>query len=142
MTASFHETYRREPVEQATSDRSVGLVFAGFFAVIGLVPLLSGGSPHLWFLSIAGAFAVVALVRPGLLRPLNRAWFKLGLALHAVVTPLVMAIVFYTTVTPTAFVRRLMRKDSLGLRFDRDAASYWIRRVPPGPPPETMKNQF
>lgn len=142
MTTSFHETYRREPVEHATSDRSVGVVFAAFFAVIGLVPLLGGGPPRLWLLSIAGAFAVVAVVRPALLRPLNRAWFKLGLWLHAVVTPLVMAIVFYTTVTPTALVRRLMRKDSLGLKFDRDAASYWIERVPPGPPPETMKNQF
>jgi hypothetical protein len=142
MTSSFHETYRGEAVEHVTSDRGVGLVFAGFFAVVGLFPVLFGGSPRLWCLAVAAAFAVVALARPRLLRPFNRAWFKFGLLLHAVVTPAVMAIVFYTTVTPTALVRRMLGKDSLGLKFDRDAASYWVERVPPGPPPETMKNQF
>jgi hypothetical protein len=142
MTSSFHETYRSEAVEHATSDRGVGLVFAGFFALIGLLPVFGGGWPRLWPLVLAGVFAIVALAWPRLLRPLNRAWFKVGLALHAVVTPVVMAIVFYSTVTPTAVVRRMLGKDPLGLRFDRDAESYWIERVPPGPRPETMKHQF
>ena len=65
-----------------------------------------------------------------------------GLLLQRVVNPIVMALLFYGTVLPTGLIMRMMGKDLLRLKRQPDAASYWIARVPPGPSPETMKDQF
>jgi hypothetical protein len=83
------------------------------------------------------------VLRPAVLGPLNRWWLQLGLLLQQrLVTPVIMALLFFGTVTPIALVLRLLGKDLLRLRLDREADSYWIERRPPGPAPDTMRNQF
>ena len=77
-----------------------------------------------------------------MLRPLNIAWTRFGLLLHAVVNPVVMALLFYGTVLPTGLVMRALGRDLLRLRRDPAAESYWIARQPPGPAPDTFKDQF
>ena len=97
----------------------------------------AGGAIRLWALIAAGVFAAAGLFAPALLRPLNRVWFLFGMILHKVVNPLVMGLLFYATITPMAFVMRLMGKDPLRRRFDPEAKSYWIERRPAGPEPPT-----
>ena len=141
--AVFHEEYRREEDGKRPSERSFGLT-------LGILALLVAGV-MLWrqrlvcavALGAVGALLVLlALVVPAVLRPLNRLWTRFGLLLHAIVTPVVMALLFYLTVTPIGLVMRLLGKDPVRLKFDRAAATYWIVRQPPGPPPETMRRQF
>ncbi len=139
---SAHEDLKRESEVKESSDRSFGVVFAAVFALIGLWPLLGGGGARWWALAAAVAFAVVALAAPRLLRIPNALWQKLGRALNRVVSPLVIGLVFFTAVVPTGLLMRLFGKDPLRLRFDREATSYWIERRPPGPPGDTMPNQF
>ena len=139
---AFHEDLTRGAKAKAGSERSFGIVFAVVFLVIGLIPLVGGGDLRIWSLAAAGAFLAVAAVKPSLLGPFNRLWFRLGTALHRVVTPAVMGLIFYLTVTPTALIMRLAGKDPLRLRFDAKAKSYWIERRPPGPDPHTMRNQY
>ena len=124
------------------SNRSFGFVFSVLFALVGLVPLVRGRPVRDWALVVAGAFFLVALARPRGLAPLNRLWLGVGLLLHACISPIIMGLVFYTTVTPIGLVRRLLGQDPLRLRFDRDALTYWIERHPPGPAPDTMPRQF
>ncbi len=141
-TASLHEDLtRRHEVRQA-SERSFGVVFAVAFAVIAAFPLLDGGGVRVWALVVAAVFLVVSLARPSLLRPLNWAWLKLGAGLHRVVSPLILGIMFYLVITPTALVMRLFGKGTLNLRFQPGAETYWVERDPPGPAPETMRDQF
>lgn len=141
--ASFHEEYRREEDGKRPSERSFGLTLG--------IPVLLVAGLMLWRQRLVWAVALVAvgalpvllaLAAPALLRPLNRLWTRVGLLLHAIVTPLVMALLFYLTVTPVGLVMRLLGKDPARLKFDRAAATYWIARQPPGPPPETMRRQF
>ena len=139
---AFHEDFGRERDVKVGSERAFGLVFAGVFTLIALWPLWGGANARLWALIVAAALAVAAAVVPRALRPLNVLWFRFGMLLHKVVTPAVMGLLFYATVTPTAMLMRLCRKDPLRLHFDRSAKSYWIERVPPGPAPETMRHQF
>jgi hypothetical protein len=82
------------------------------------------------------------LVRPGLLAGLNRQWTKLGVLLGKVVSPIALGLLFYCAIAPLGIVMRLAGKDPLRLKFDRAAESYWIRREPPGPAPDSMTNQF
>ena len=138
----IHERLNRDEAPAGGSDRGFGIVFALVFVAIGLFPLLDGGPPRGWALGVTGAFLAVALVRPALLAPFNRVWFKFGLLLQRVVDPLVMAVIYFAVVTPTGLVMRAAGKDSLRLRYDPDAESYWIHRDPPGSERESMKNQF
>ena len=124
------------------SARGFGFLFAGLSAAIGATVWIERDTVVVWPFAVSGAFAAAALFRPALLGPLNRAWFRLGLLLSRIVSPVVLAVLFYAVVTPTGLVMRLLGKDPLRLRFDRQAESYWIRRTPPGPTPESMKNQF
>ena len=137
-----HERLTGGEAVEGGSERGFGIVFAVLFVAIGLFPLLGGGPPRGWAFGVAGAFLAVALVRPALLAPLNRIWFKFGLLLQRVVNPLVMAVIYFAVVTPTGLVMRALGKDPLHLRYDPDARSYWIPRDPPGPERESMKNQF
>ncbi|MEE8393802.1 MAG: SxtJ family membrane protein [Rhodospirillales bacterium] len=140
--ASVHEDYGRKDEVKAGSERSLGLVFAAVFAIIGLFPLWDGGPLRIWGLVVGAVFVFLGLAAPGTLKPLNQIWFRFGLLLHKVVSPLVMGLLFFTTITPFAVVMKIMGKDSLKLKFDRKAESYWIERHPPGPDPKSMTNQF
>ena len=124
------------------SDRSFGLVFAAVFTIVALFPLKDGGEPRLWAAVIAGLFLLVSFVYPKALKPLNKLWFLVGMALHHVVTPLVMGLLFFVTVTPIALIMRARGKDPLRLARDDACASYWIIRTPPGPAPDSMRRQF
>jgi len=124
------------------SERGFAVVFTVVFVLVGLWPLLSGGPARTWALLIAAAFLLAGFAAPGILAPLNRLWFRFGMALGRIVSPIVMGIIFFGTVMPTGLLMRLFRKDVLRLRFDPAAESYWIPRDPPGPSAESLKQQF
>ena len=137
-----HEDLSREERVEGSTDRAFGLVFAAVFAVIGAWPLLSSAPVRWWALAAAGLFALAALVFPSLLSPLNRAWTRLGLLLGKVFGPVALGVLFYLVFSPTGILMRLAGKDPLRLRRNAAAGSYWIGRQPPGPPPDSMTNQF
>ncbi|MEE2760611.1 MAG: SxtJ family membrane protein [Pseudomonadota bacterium] len=138
----FHENLNRAQIIETGSNRAFGLVFTVVFLVLALLPLIGGGT-LIWSLAaIATFFLLAALLTPHLLAPLNKAWQKFGLALHTIINPLVMGILFYVTVTPTGLIMRALGKVPLHLNFNPDAESYWIERNPPGPEPGSMNRQF
>ncbi len=124
------------------SERSFGFVFAGFFALISGLAWWNASSLLIYWLAVSVSFLAVTLIAPRLLAPLNRLWFKFGMLLNAIVSPIIMGLLFYFTVTPTGWLMRLFGARPLNLKFDPAAQSYWIRRDPPGPPPASLKNQF
>ena len=138
---SSHEPLRVHRKVRPTSDRWFGLVIAAAFILVGLLPLLRGGEVRWWAAVVAAAFAAVALIRPVLLGPANRRWFALGKLLHAVVSPVLMALLFFGAVTPVALMMRRFGKDPLRLERE-ERESYWIARDPPGPKAGTMSKQF
>jgi hypothetical protein len=138
----MHEDLHREEKIKGSSDRSFGIVFAVVFALIAGWPLLYGGELRLWSLAVAFAFARVAWLRPALLAGPNRWWMKFGLLLGMVVSPIALGILFFAVLVPIGFLMRATGKDPLRLKREAGAESYWIPRAPPGPPPDSMKNQF
>jgi hypothetical protein len=137
-----HEDLNREQAVESSSDRAFGLVFAAVFLVVAAWPLLGREPPRWWALVLSAAFALVAVVRPVVLAGLNRLWTRLGILLGRVVSPIALGILFYGVLTPLGALLRLTGKDPLRLKRDPEASSYWIPRQPPGPPPDSMTNQF
>tara|TARA_B100001540_G_C15359707_1_gene440684 strand:- start:102 stop:518 length:417 start_codon:yes stop_codon:yes gene_type:complete len=138
----MHESLKDKDEVQVGSEKSFGVVFAVVFAIIALWPLVHGLQVRWWALIIAVAFLAAGYFAQPLLKPLNLLWFKFGLLLYKVVNPVVMGLLYYTTIVPTGLAMRLCGKDPLNRAFDQEAKSYWIERDPPGPDPESMKNQF
>jgi hypothetical protein len=142
MKRSTHEVLSRDEKIVPGSDRSFGFAMAAASATVTSLNAWHTGQLWPWTGGLAGLFLAAALFRPSVLNPLNRVWLKFGLLLHKVVSPVAMALVFYGVVLPTGLVMRARGKDLLRLRRQPDADSYWIARQPPGPSPETMKDQF
>jgi hypothetical protein len=139
---STHEVFSRDEKIVAGSDRSFGLVMAAALAAVTVLNFRHAGRLWPWTGALAAMLLAAGLLRPAVLNPLNLIWLRFGMLLHRVINPLVMALLFYGTVWPTGAVMRLMGKDLLRLKRQPDADSYWIVRQPPGPSPETMKDQF
>ncbi len=142
MALNFYEDLRRSPGFRRSSDRNFGLVFAAVCGVLSLSPLRAGGHVRVTTFSVASVFLLVAVIRPALLRPLNRAWSILGLVMGRILNPVVTAVLFFLVFTPAGLISRLLGKDPLRLKPARKTDTYWIVRHPPGPEPETMSKQF
>ncbi len=142
LDRNTHERLSAAEDISGSSDRSFGIVMAVVFTIIGVWPLWSGGTARWWALIATAMFCSLAFLRPALLAPLNRLWFRFGLLLNKITSPLIMGLLFYGVMTPYAYILRWLGRDLLRLRFDPSAESYWIERKPPGPAPESIKRQF
>ena len=120
------------------SNRSFGIVFFIVFLIISIYPLLHGENIRVWSLIISIIFLILGLLNSKLLNPLNKIWFKLGLILGKIISPIVMGIIFFLVVTPIALFMRLLKKDLLNLKFNKKN-TYWIEK---SGPKSKMKNQF
>lgn len=130
MKGNSHESFESHVETKMGSERSFGFVVGGILLVIALWPLMGGEGPRLWALIPALPLIALAAIRPALLAPLNKLWFKLGLLLGRIANPIVLGIVYYLWITPIALIMRLMGKKFLALGFDPEAKSYWIIREP------------
>ena len=139
----MHEDIRREQEVKLPSDRSFGVVAGCFFILVAIVPALIKHHPiRLWALGVSACSFLLALVWPRALAPLNLLSFKVSRLLYRVVSPVALGVLFFVVVTPVGVLMRAFGKDPLRLRRDSRAESYWIPRAPPGPAPESMKQQF
>lgn len=127
---------------EAPSNRSFGWVFTTFFTLVGGYSLWRAGTAYPWMFGLAAVTAVVTMLSPGWLAPLNRIWMKFGELLHHVVSPVVLGVIFYGVFTPVAMVMRMAGRDSMKRRFDQGAKTYWVERDPPGPASDSFKDQF
>ena len=120
------------------SNRSFGIVFFVVFLLIALYPLISNGEIRIWSLIVSLIFLVLGLINSKFLNPLNKLWFKFGLFLGKIITPIIMGIIFFLVVTPIGLIMKVLRKDLLNLRYNKNK-TYWIEK---SGPKSKMKNQF
>ena len=120
------------------SNRSFGIVFFMVFIFIAIYPLTYYGEIRIWSLIISLIFLILALLNSKILTPFNKLWFKFGIFLGKIISPIIMGIIFFFVVTPIGFIMRLLSKDLLNLKYNNEN-SYWIKKTSPK---SKMKNQF
>jgi cytochrome c oxidase subunit IV len=122
-----------------STNRNFGLVFFIFFLIIGFWPLINMQEVRTWSLLLAIPFLILGLINSKLLTPLNLLWSRLGILLGSIIAPIVMAFVFFLVVTPTSFFMKLLGKDLLNKKYNKNEKSYWIKRKNLK---SSMRNQF
>ena len=120
------------------SNRSFGIVFFIVFILIAFYPLINQGEMRFWSVFISLLFLILGIINSKVLSPLNKVWFKFGIFLGKIISPIVMGLIFFLVVTPIAFLMRLLKRDILKLKFSKNN-SYWIEKKEPK---SKMKNQF
>ena len=122
-----------------SSNRSFGLVFFVVFLIIALWPLKSGEDFRLWSLTLSIIFLILGILNSKFLTPLNKLWIKFGFFLGAIVSPIVMGIVYFLVVTPIGLFMRLLGKDLLKKDKVKNVSTYWLKRDKQN---SRMKKQF
>ena len=122
-----------------SSNRSFGIVFFVVFLLLALYPLTYGGEIRIWSLILSIIFLILGLLNSKILAPLNKLWFKFGIFLSKIISPLIMGIIFFFVVTPIGLIMRIFGKDVLNLKLDKNKKTYWTlkKKIP-----SKMKDQF
>ena len=120
------------------SNKSFGVVFFIVFLIVGLVPLINEQEMKVWSLLVSLIFLILGLINSTILTPLNKIWFKFGMLLGKIVSPIIMGMIFFLVVTPIGILMKILKKDLLNLKYNNDQ-SYWIEK---NEPKSKMKNQF
>ncbi len=123
---------------KVSSNKSFGIVFSIFFLLISVYLLLNNDPIYYWSLFVSFIFLILGLMNSKILSPLNLLWFKFGILLGKIVSPVVMGIIFFLVVTPISILLKIFGKDVLNLKFNNNK-TYWIEK---NGPKSNMKKQF
>ena len=107
--------------------------------ILALYPLLKNENANIWFLTVSLIFLVLGIINSKILKPLNKLWFKFGILLGKIISPIIMGAIFFLVVTPIGIIMKILGKDLLRLKYDKKKRSYWIEK---SGPKSRMKNQF
>ena len=110
-----------------SSNKAFGILFFIVFLIYGFWPVFSLNEIRLWSLIIGLIFLILGLLNSKFLTPFNKIWLKLGIVLGKVISPTVMAIIYFFVITPIGIIMKLFGKDLLKVKFKNDS-SYWIDR--------------
>ena len=121
-----------------SSNKSFGIVFFIVFLIIGIYPLINNGDIRIWSIILSLSFLFLGLINSKILTPLNKFWFKFGILLGKIISPLIMGLIFFLVVTPIGLLMRILRKDLLNLKYNNNK-TYWIEK---SDTKSKMKNQF
>ena len=121
-----------------SSNRNFGVVFAIFFLIVSIFPLFKNENIRIWAVVIAIIFLILGLLNSSVLSPLNKIWFKFGILLGKIVSPIVLGVIFFFVVTPIGILMKILGKDLLNLKNNNEK-SYWIKR---SEIKSKMKDQF
>ena len=119
--------------------KKFALIWSLIFLIVGIWPLFSGNAIRLWAIIIMFIFGIIAFLKPSLLNSFYIIWVKFGEVIGGVISKVIMTILFYGLFTPIAFILKLLNKDLLKKKLDKNRSSYWIKRETQ---PGSLKNQF
>jgi hypothetical protein len=126
-------------INENKKNRRFGILFFIVFFIIGLYPVYVGNSVNIYFILLSIPFLVLGILNSKILTPLNIAWIKLGELLGMVISPIIMALIYFLILTPISLIVRIFGKDLLNIKFNSFSKTYWIKRKKNV---TTMKKQF
>lgn len=120
--------------------------FGYFFSIVMFITAwyLYDDSLNYWnisFLFLSLLLLLITAVNAKLLLPINKLWMQLGLFLGKIVSPIVMAFIFFGLFTPISIILKTLGRDELRLKLI-DSDSHWRIRNNDMDSDSSFKNQF
>ena len=125
-------------MQNKVNNRSFGLLFFGVFFIIGVWPVTYAGEIRLWSLILSIIFLISGLLDLKFLSPFKKTWIKFGEIIGKIISPIVLASIFFLIITPISLILRIFGKDLLKLKKNKITKTYWILRKNI----KSMKRQF
>ena len=107
--------------------KNFGIVFSIVFFSISFWPILHGYSFNIYLFIIGLIFLIITYTKPTLFITPNKLWFKFGLFLGSIISPIVMLFIYVLTFIPTKFYFLITNKDPLCIKNIK-VESYWVKR--------------
>jgi hypothetical protein len=121
-----HESFERKEELVVGSDKKFGYLFSAVFFLIGISSFIITFYLRLFLFALSISFLAAALLNPSVLHPFNKLWMRFGLILNKIISPIILAVLFYAVFIPVGLILKIFRKDILNLRLDKSLKSYWI----------------
>jgi hypothetical protein len=118
------------------SERSFSYVFCIVFTALGGWLGQSVSAYFYGFIALGLGILMLGLLCPRVLAVPNKVWFKFGLLLHMIVSPIMLGVLYVVAILPMGVLMRALGKDLLHLKSAPKAKTYWGKPDPI----ETMKN--
>lgn len=139
--------YPLSPPDNASAaahpNRSMGLLISGLTVAAGAFGWSEFAAPmRLAIPTLAVLFLTIALAKPALYAPVTRLWMRLAGILHRIVSPIVMAVLYFGVFTPMGVLMRTFGHDPLGRRSRKYATTAWIARTSTPHCEDDLRNQF
>jgi large-conductance mechanosensitive channel len=109
--------------------RKFTITICAALSIIGGIILWQKGDTGFIFLAVGLLFLFSGLIKPELLGPIYKVWMAFSLMLGFVMNHLILALMYYIVITPIGILMRVLRKDPLQTRLDRNTKSYWLQRT-------------
>ena len=120
MKKNLDQSYKEE--------KSFGYLFAIFFFLVGLYPLINGNDVRPYLFVVSSIFLIINFVYPVFFTIPNKLWIKLGNLLGIVTTPIIISLIYVVSILPVAILLKIFRKDLINKNIKKHHKSYWITR--------------
>jgi hypothetical protein len=122
--------------------RKFGLTVGIVLLAIASLLYWKGKENYTAFEIIGGFLVVVSILFPIILRPLNKIWMTLAILMGWIMTRVILIVIFFIVLTPLGLIARLIGKDFLDLKIDKEKNSYWEVRDKKGEAAVDYERQF
>jgi hypothetical protein len=122
--------------------RQFGLTVGIFLLVIAGFLFWKERPKFSYFAYVGGGLAFVGLVVPILLKPIYKVWMSFAVVMGFVMTRVILTILYFGLFTPIALIAKLLDKDLLDERWNRNATTYWKKRPAITFDPKSAENMF
>ena len=122
--------------------REFGLTIGVILVILGAVILWRGKPTYPYFLGVGTVFIILGLALPGVLKPLQKVWMSFAVIMGFFVSRIILTILFFVVLTPMSIIVRLLGKDILDQRIDKNRKTYWQERSVKTKDKASYENQY
>lgn len=107
------------------SNKNFAITFAIVFLLIFLFVFLKLSYFNIYLLFISLFLFIFGFLKPGIFKLPNLLWFKFGLFLSKIISPIVLFLIFVVIVLPIGIFKRSIEKDYFCLKINKKKETYW-----------------
>ena len=124
------------------SNKKFGFFFTLVFTLLFLYSLIYLTSQIYYIFLLLCLFTLtLTIFFPEKLLVFNKLWFRLGLLLNLIISPIILGFIFFFLITPISIFFKITQRDYLKLKF-KNKRTHWINVKYKTISKESLKQQY